>query len=51
METIFRQERWERSGLINMEQKSSHGGELYAVFIVLRFIVEIWDGSNNQRGK
>lgn len=51
METRSRKERWEGSGLINAKQNSSYGGELYGIYIVLRFILEMWDGSNNKTGK
>ena len=37
--------------MINVEQNSLYGGKLYDIYIVLRFIVKIWDGSNNQKGK
>ena len=49
--TRSRQERLESSGLINAEQNSLYGGELCGIYIVLRFIVKIWDGSNNQKGE
>ena len=51
METRSRQERWKGSGLNKLEQDSAYGGELYGVYIALRFIVEMWDRSNNQKGK
>ena len=51
METRSKTTRWEGSGLIYAEQNSSYGGELYGIYIVLRFILQMWDGSNNKRGK
>ena len=49
-ETISKKERRKGSGLIDAE-KSSYGGEMYRIYIVLRFILEIWDESNNNLGK
>ena len=51
METRIRQERWEGSWLINADQISLYGRELYDIYIVLGFIVKMWDGSNNQKGR
>ena len=51
MKTRCRQEIWKGSKLINVEQNSLYRGELYGIYIVLRFIVEMWDGSNNQKEK
>ena len=51
METRSQQERWEGSGLINTEKNLLYGGELYGIYIVLRFIVKMWDESNNKNGK
>ena len=51
METRFKKERWEGSGLLYAEQNLSYGEELYRIYIVLRFILQIWDGSRNKQGK
>ena len=48
METLSRQQSWECSGLINAEQNSPYGGELYSIYIVLRFIADMWDSSSNK---
>ena len=37
--------------MINTKQNSSYQGKIYGIYIALRFIVEMWDGSNNQKGK
>ena len=38
METRSKKERWGGSGLIYAENNTSYGGELYGIYIVLRFI-------------
>ena len=43
MKTRSKRERWEGSGLIYAEQKSSHGEELYGIYIFLIFILQMWD--------
>ena len=51
METRSKKDRWEGSGLINVEQNSSYGREMYRIYIALRFILEMWDKSNKKPGK
>ena len=40
-----------RIRIIYAEQNLSYEGELYSIYIVLRLIFEMQDGSNNQKGK
>ena len=51
METRSRKERWEGSMLIYAEQNSSYGRDFYGIYIVLRFILQMRDESNNKQGK
>ncbi len=51
METRSKKERWERSGIIYAEQNSFYGGELYGIYIVLRFILQMWDGFGNKQAR
>ena len=51
METRCKKDWWEGFRLINAQQKYSYGGEFYGIYIVLRFILEMLDESNNKPGK
>ena len=51
METIWKQQRSKGSGLINVEHNYALGGKLYGFYIVLRFILDMWDGSDDKPGE
>ena len=42
---------WEGSGLMKAENNSSYGGELYGIYLILRFVQCMWDGNSGLQGK
>ena len=50
METRSKKERWGGLGLIYAQNNTSYGGELYGIYIVLRFIVQMWK-QDSTKGK
>ena len=49
METRSKKERWGGPGLIYAENNTSYGGELYGIYIVLIFILQMWKEDTGKR--
>ena len=51
LETKDRKYQWEGSGLMKAKNNSSYGGELYGIYLILRFVQKMWDGRCGFQGK
>ena len=51
METKDCKYQWEGSGLMKAKNNSPYGGELYGIYLILRFVQEMWDGRCGFQGK
>ena len=50
METKKQRFSWNGSGLCTAKYNSSYGGEIYGIYLILRFLNEIWPDNDSKKG-